>query len=400
MENIIHPVLARIEGAPEGTRGISLFLVPKFWVNEDGTLGERNDIVCTGIEEKMGIHGSATCSMALGTKGRCRGMLLGEENKGMAAMFVMMNEVRLVVGMQGFGCASASYMNALDYARQRVQGKAIAPNGDRTASVPIIRHPDVRRMLLTMKAYTEAMRSLLLYVAYCDDQKKVHKDSGRGSKYQGLIDLLIPIAKGYVTDRSFEVCNLGVQVFGGYGYTTEYPQEQLLRDCKITQIYEGTYGIQAMDLLCRNLLINDGLSFTDLLTEINGTIDRASGIEALAVLSSNVARAADQLETVAMFMADRVRSMDMARAYAFAYPFMEATGDVVMAWMLLWRACVAAEKLEKGAKKKDSAFYDGQLKSARHFIKTQLPITCGRMDAILDLDDSATEIEEASFGGI
>ena len=240
VENIIHPVLARIEGAPAGTAGISLFLVPKIRVNEDGSLGEPNDIACTGIEEKMGIHGSPTCSMALGGKGRCIGTLLGQENKGMSAMFVMMNEARLHVGMQGFACASASYLNALNYAKERVQGPALtAPKG--SPGVPIIRHPDIRRMLLNMKAHTEAMRSILFYVGFMEDRVRVAKTEADRARYQGIIDVLIPVAKGYITDKAFDLCADGVQIFGGYGFTKEYPQEQLLRDCKITQIYAPLY---------------------------------------------------------------------------------------------------------------------------------------------------------------
>ena len=239
-ENIIHPVLARIEGAPAGTRGISLFLVPKIWVNEDGSLGEDNDVVCTGIEEKMGIHGNATCSLALGGKGRCRGTLLGEENKGMRAMFLMMNEARLLVGLQGFACASNSYLNAVNYARERIQGKNLLQMMDKDApAVPIIQHPDIRRMLINMKAYVEGMRSLLYYVAYCEDMIHTSDDPEVKDKYQGLIEVLTPVAKGYVTDRAFEVCSNGMQVYGGYGFIKEYPQEQLLRDCRITLIYEG-----------------------------------------------------------------------------------------------------------------------------------------------------------------
>jgi alkylation response protein AidB-like acyl-CoA dehydrogenase len=243
VENIIHPVLARIEGAPEGTKGISLFLVPKIWVNDDGSLGDPNDVVCTGTEEKMGIHGNSTCSLTLGGKGSCRGMLLGEENKGMRAMFLMMNEARLLVGLQGLSCASASYLNAVNYARERVQGKNLLSFMDKEApSVPIIQHPDIRRQLLTMKAYVEGMRSLLYYVAYCDDMIDISDDDAEKAKYKGLVDILIPIAKGYVTDHAYDVCNIGMQVYGGYGYIKEYPQEQFVRDCRITMIYEGTVG--------------------------------------------------------------------------------------------------------------------------------------------------------------
>ncbi|MCA1733127.1 MAG: acyl-CoA dehydrogenase family protein, partial [Acidobacteria bacterium] len=271
-QNIIHPVLARIDGAPAGTAGISLFIVPKVWVNEDGTLGEPNDIVCTGIEEKMGIHGNPTATMALGTKGKCRGILLGEANKGMRAMFLMMNDARLMVGNQGLACASAAYLYALNYARTRVQGRHLLKIADKDApGVPIIQHPDVRRMLMTMKVYVESLRSLSYYIAFCLDSIATTDDAEEKTRLQGIVDFLIPIAKAYTTDRSFEVTSLAVQVYGGYGYIKEYPVEQLLRDCRITPIYEGTNGIQAMDLFGRKLGQNGGKPILDLAEEIRRT---------------------------------------------------------------------------------------------------------------------------------
>ena len=399
-ENIIHPVLARIEGAPEGTKGISLFLVPKIWVNDDGSLGEPNDIVCTGTEEKMGIHGNSTCSLTLGGKGNCRGMLLGEENKGMRAMFLMMNEARLLVGLQGLSCASASYMNAVNYARERVQGKNLLSFMDKEApSVPIIQHPDIRRQLLTMKAYVEGMRSLLYYVAYCDDMIEISDDDAEKAKYKGLVDILIPIAKGYVTDHAYDVCNMGMQVYGGYGYIKEYPQEQLVRDCRITMIYEGTNGIQAMDLLGRKLGMNGGKPIMDLLGEVQSVIATATAIPSLTGLAERLTEAVDKLGEVAMHMGKTAMSEKALDAFAFAYPFMEVMGDVAMAWMLLWRASIAARRLEEGAKKKDQAFYEGQTRSAEFFIHSILPASMGRMNAILNCNDAITRISEDAFGG-
>ena len=399
-DNIIHPVLARIEGAPEGTKGISLFLVPKFRVNDDGSLGEFNDVVCTGIEEKMGLHGNATCSLTLGGKGACVGTLLGEENKGMRAMFLMMNEARLLVGLQGFSCASASYMNAINYARERVQGKNLASFGDKdAASVPIIQHPDVRRQLLIMKSYVEGMRSLLYYTAYCDDLVDVTDDEDVKNKYRGIVDVLIPIAKGYVTDRAYDVCNMGMQVYGGYGYIKEYPQEQLVRDCRITMIYEGTNGIQAMDLLGRKLGMNEGRPIMDLLGEIQKIIAQAKENPAIAGLGGQLEEALNKLGEVAMHMGTTAMSPKMMDAFAFATPFMEVAGDVVTAWMLLWRAVIAAQKLDKGAKKKDVSFYEGQVKSADFFIGCLLPITLGKMNAILAGNDAVNAISEDAFGG-
>jgi alkylation response protein AidB-like acyl-CoA dehydrogenase len=399
-DNIIHPVLARIEGAPKGTKGISLFLVPKFWVNDDGSIGDFNDVVCTGIEEKMGIHGNATCSLTLGGKGQCRGYLLGEENKGMRSMFLMMNEARLLVGLQAMTCASNSYLNALDYSRQRVQGRNLLQMMEPEApSVPIIQHPDVRRMLISMKAYVEGMRSLLYYVCSLTDNMRTTDDAEERVKYQGMIDLLIPIAKGYVSDRAFDVCNMGMQVYGGYGYIREYPQEQLVRDCRITQIYEGTNGIQAMDLLGRKLGLNQGKPIMDLMVEVQKTIRNANEVESLMTSAQNLEKALNRLAEVAMTLGATAMSPQVLNAFAFAHSFLEASGDVVMAWMLLWRASVAAERLNDGAKKKDQAFYKGQIKSAQHFTLTVLPVTLGKMDAIMGNCGAAVEIDDKSFGG-
>jgi len=396
-ENIIHPVLARIEGAPAGTKGISLFLVPKFRVNDDGSLGEFNDVVCTGLEEKMGIHGNSTASLSLGGSDNCIGTLLGEENKGMRAMFLMMNEARLLVGMQGFSCASAAYLYSLNYAKERVQGKNLLQMMDKDApSVTIINHPDVRRQLITMKAYIEGMRSLLYYVARCEDMGGIADNDEEKDKWHGLVEVLTPIAKGYVTDRSFDMCSHAMQVYGGYGYIKEYPVEQLLRDCRITMIYEGTNGIQAMDLLGRKLGMKKGKLFMDLLGEMQKTIAEAkeAGLEDFA---AKIEAAINKLGEVAMHMGKIAMSEKVLSAFAFAHPFMEVVGDVVTAWMLLWRASVAAPKIEKS--KKDADFYKGQVKSAEFFLASVLPITLGKMEAILATNGAAIDIEESSFGG-
>lgn len=397
-ENIIHPVLARIEGAPAGTKGISLFLVPKFRVNPDGSLGEFNDVVCTGIEEKMGIHGNSTCSLTLGGKGQCIGTLLGEENKGMRAMFLMMNEARLLVGLQGFTCASAAYLYAVNYAKGRIQGKNLLQFMDPNApGVAIINHPDVRRMLLNMKAYVDGMRSLLYYVAYCEDRSLTTADEAEKEKWHGLIEVLTPIAKGYVTDRSFDVCSQAMQVYGGYGYIKEYPVEQLLRDCRITMIYEGTNGIQAMDLLGRKLGMKKGKPIMDLFGEIQKTIAAAKQRPELADLAGQMEKAVNKLGEVGMHMGQIAMSDKVLTAFANAYPFMEVAGDVVMAWMLMWRANIASAKLAENPK--DAAFYKGQIKSLEYFVNSVLPTTQGKMRAILAANDAVATIEDASFGG-
>jgi len=411
-DNIVHPVLARIEGAPAGTRGISLFLVPKYLVNDDGSLGEFNNVVCTGLEEKMGIHGNATATLSLGEKGASIGTLLGEVNKGMPEMFKMMNEARAFVGMQGFAVASASYMYALDYARTRVQGRHLTAGKDATAKdVTIINHPDVKRQLLNMKAYTEGMRSLIYYYGKCQDIVHTTEDEAFKAETAALIEVLTPLVKGYVTDKALEVCSHGVQVYGGYGYCSEFPVEQLMRDSRIFMIYEGTNGIQAMDLIGRKLSMNKGASFAYFLDQIKKTIDEAKGVDGVQPLAEKVAHAVSRLEELAADIGARARSEKALNAYAFAHPFLEITGDVTFAWMHLWRAAVAAPKLAKkagsldkeavaakAAKNKDTAFYAGQMATAKFFINTLLPATYGKMDAILEGDTCVEDILDVSFG--
>lgn len=413
VENIVHPVLARIEGAPEGTKGISLFLVPKYRVNDDGSLGEFNDVVCTGIEEKMGLHGNSTCSLTMGSKGNCVGELIGEENKGMRAMFLMMNEARQLVGLQGFATATASYMYALDYARQRIQGKHLLAGKDPDAAgVPIIQHPDVRRQLLTMKAYVEGIRSLIYYGGYCHDMEALATDPAEKEKCEDLAAILTPIIKGYVTDKAWEVTSHGVQVYGGYGYIKEYPVEQLLRDCRIFMIYEGTNGIQAMDLLGRKLGMKKGKPFLDYLGLMQKTIADARQIPALSELTNDFEAGVTRLTETALYLAKTAMSDNIMNAFAFAHPFLDVTGDLTMAWMLLWRSTIAFQKLqklagsddldkirEKAEKNKDGAFYYGQLKTAEFFIKTILPVTMGKFNAISETNGAAVDMLDASFGG-
>ncbi|BBO69805.1 acyl-CoA dehydrogenase [Desulfosarcina alkanivorans] len=411
-DNIIHPVLARIEGAPAGTKGISLFIVPKIWVNEDGSLGDDNDIVCTGIEEKMGIHGSATCALTYGSKGKCRGLLLGEENKGMKVMFQMMNDARLMVAAIGLNCAAASYGHSLGYARERFQGRALENALDQNApQVNIIKHPDVRRMLLWMKAHVEAMRSMIYYGISLVEKEELATDEKDRAYHKGLLDFLTPILKAYCTDRGVEVCSEGLQVFGGYGYTKDFPVEQLLRDARIAPIYEGTNGIQAMDLLARKLGMKKGQVFMDLAGEITKTINQAREVPALGEMANNLESSLNRLTEVAQHIGLTAMSEKFKIAFAHACPFLDVMGDVVAAWMLLWRASIAVGPLAKltkektGAdlaafleKNKHAAFYQGQLTTAQYFIQSILPVTNGKMDAIKAMDSAVVDMPELSFG--
>lgn len=296
-------MLARVIGAPNGSEGISLFIVPKIWVNEDGTVGEPNDVVCTGIEEKIGLHGGPTCSLTLGGKGGCRGLLLGEENKGLKAMFHMMNEERLSVAIQALGIASTANLYALNYARERKQGRHISRLLDSSApQVPIIQHPDIRRILLWMKSLVEGLRSLNYYTALCIDKAKITNDDTIKQQLNDRIAFLTPICKAYSTERACDICLQAIQVYGGYGVCKDYPVEQLFRDVKISTIYEGTTGIQSMDLLGRKISAKKGAVFMELLADISCTTSEAKALPNLKELGEKLEAAAQKFCKTAMHL--------------------------------------------------------------------------------------------------
>ena len=399
-ENIIHPVLARIEGDPPGTKGISIFIVPKYFVNDDGSLGERNDIVCTGAEEKHGIHASATASMALGSKGKCIGFLLGEPREGMKVMFNMINHARMGVGLQGLSYASAAYLLALNYARERVQGRKLEDFKDHGApSVPIIEHPDVRRNLLWMKSYVNGMQSFFHYLSSCATRGIVGETPEEREKYGDIYDMLTPSIKDYLAVKGHEVCVQAIQVYGGAGYCQDFSVEQYARDCKIGSIYEGTSGIQAMDMLARKLGRKEGRVFASLLGEMGKTIAEARGIEGRGEIADALEKSVNRLAEISMVMGKRAMSLEFKTAFVHSLPFLNVIGDTIMGWMLLWRANVASAQLANGAKKKDVAFYNGQIKTAEFYIQTILPEVLGKMDAIDAGSPAAIEIDDAGFGG-
>ena len=400
-ENIIHPVLARIEGDPPGTKGISIFIVPKFFVNKDGSLGERNDIVCTGVEEKHGIHASATCSMTLGSKGKCIGYLLGEERQGMKIIFNMINSARMSTGLQALSNASAAYMLAVNYARERIQGKELQNMRDASApSVPIIKHPDVRRNLLWMKSYVDGMHSFFYYMTMCMTKGIVAETEEERQYCADLFDLLTPVIKDYLAVKGYDVCVQAIQIFGGAGYTKDCPVEQYARDCKITSIFEGTSGIQAMDMLGRKLGRKNGTIYMNLIGEMQKTVAIAKNIEGMKDLSEKVESTVNRLGEVSLQIGKMAMAADFKVAFAHSLPFLNVIGDTIMAWMLLWRAIVARPKLAGGAKKRDFAFYDGQVKTAEFFIRTVLPEVMGKMDAIEAACPAAIEISDDGFGGL
>ncbi len=398
-DNIIHPVLARVEGAPAGTKGISIFIVPKFFINEDGSLGDRNDIWCTGIEHKHGIKTSATCSLGMGAKGTCIGYLLGEENQGMKIMFNMMNGARMHTGLQALSYASASYLMAVDYARERIQMRELGQPHD-APPVAIINHPDVRRNLLWMKSYVSGMRSFYQYMDYQLENSHLADSEEERKLANDMYELLTPVIKSYLANRGYEVCVQAMQVYAGAGYTTDYLVEQYMRDCKIVSIYEGTCGIQAMDLLGRKMGMEGGKVFMTFLGEILKTVAAAKEVEATKDLAERVEKMVNKIGEVAAHLGKNAMSLNYKTAFAHSLPYLDVMGDTIMAWMLLWRALVASQKLEDKPKKKDLAFYEGQVKSAEFFIRTIGPTSLGRMNSILDLSSAAIDISDEGFGGL
>jgi len=398
-ENIIHPVLARIEGAPAGTKGISIFIVPKYFVNDDGSLGDRNDIWCTGIEHKHGIVASATCSMSMGAKGKCIGYLLGKENEGMKIMFNMMNGARMHTGLQGLAYASAAYLMAVNYARERIQMRELGQPHD-APPVAIIKHPDVRRNLLWMKSYVSGMRSFYQYMDYQRELAEMAKTQEERALADGIFELLTPVIKSYLANRGYEVCVQAVQVYGGAGFTKDYLTEQYMRDCKITSIYEGTCGIQAMDLLGRKMGMQGGKVFMTFLAAIQKTVDEAKALPDLADLAERMQGMLNRLGEVAAHLGKNAMSPKYKVAFAHSLPYLDVVGDTIMGWMNLWRAVAATNALAGNPKKKDLPFYEGQIKTAEFFIKTVVPTSMGRMSTILDMCSAAIDISDEGFGGL
>lgn len=411
-ENIIHMVLARVEGAPAGTRGISIFIVPKKRI-ENGELVD-NDVISMAVEKKLGIHGSSTCALNFGEKDNCVGHLLGKENDGMRIMFNMMNEARLAVGFQGLSQASAAYMYALRYAKERYQGPDITMMKDALApKVPIINHPDVRRMLMWMKSVTEGIRALLYYAGYCEDRVLIAKDEAEKAKYQGFLDILIPICKAWSTDMGFRVTELAVQIHGGYGYCREYPVEQFLRDSKIASIYEGTNGIQALDLVGRKLGQKQGALFKSIVAETGNLVKLAQKNYRLKDIAEPFAEARRQLIEVTRYFGLKSITEDFMIPVLYATPYLELFGDIAVGFMLLWQSIIADRRLEElysDAKadtpekkaelvnsNRSAAFYRGKVASAQFFANTVLSLAKGKARAIMSGERSAIDLPEESF---
>ncbi|QZP09863.1 acyl-CoA dehydrogenase C-terminal domain-containing protein [Caenibius sp. WL] len=394
-ENIIHLVLAKMPDAPEGTKGISLFVVPKILVNADGSLGERNTLSCGAIEEKMGLHGSATCVM---NYDGAKGWLVGQENRGLAAMFVMMNAARLGVGIQGLGQAETAFQNGANYARERRQGRALTgPADPGQPADPIIVHPDVRRMLMNAKALTEGLRALALWSGLQVDLAHKAKTAEERQAADDLIGLLTPIVKGYTTEKAFEVTVAMQQVYGGHGYITEWGMEQFVRDARIPMIYEGTNGVQAMDLCGRKLAKDGGRAIQAFFQLVDEDIAAAKDDAQLSEIAAKLAKAVGEQKAATMwFLQNGMTNPNNVGAGAFNY--LSLMGIVCVGLMWLRMARVAARKLAEGAE--DKAFYEAKLVTARYFADRMMPEAGALRHMIEGGSDAMMALPADAFGAV
>jgi 3-(methylthio)propanoyl-CoA dehydrogenase len=393
-ENIVHLVLARTPDAPPGVKGISLFIVPKFLVNEDGSLGQRNDVWCLSVEHKLGIHGSPTCVMSYGDQEGAVGYLMGEENRGLEYMFIMMNLARLSVGLEGVAIGERAYQQALAYAKTRLQGRDISGGSE---AVPIIRHPDVRRMLLLMKSLTQATRSLAYVVAGARDLAMRHPDEGYRKRNQAFVDLMTPVVKGWSTETGIEIASLGIQVHGGMGYIEETGAAQHWRDARITTIYEGTTGIQANDLVGRKIIRDQGESVRAVVDEMRRfevELRTKQPNASLESIRDEYTRGVDALANAVEYIVANY-SVSPKRVMAGAVPFLKLFGIVAGGWQLARGAMVSANRLAEG--KGDLGFYSGKIATARFFAEHVLATAPGLAHTVVRGGESAVELSEEQF---
>ncbi|GAC1426833.1 MAG: acyl-CoA dehydrogenase [Candidatus Velthaea sp.] len=397
--NIVHLVLARLPDAPEGVKGISLFIVPKVLVNDDGSLGARNDVYCAGIEHKMGINGNPTCTLNYGEAGGALGELVGEPNRGLEYMFVMMNAARFSVGVQGLAIADRAYQSALEYAKERLQSREVA--GKSKDAAPIIKHPDVRRMLMSMKSQIEAMRALAYVCAAALDMAHKHPDEGVRKQQKAFIELMIPVVKGWCTETATELCSTAVQVFGGMGYIEETGIAQQYRDVKIASIYEGTTGIQGLDLVGRKLIKDMGTTATSVIKQMKkfaATLDESNAD--LAAIKAMLNSGIDALTETSQFIGMNAMS-DLNKAFACSVQYLRLWGVVAGGWQMARAAQISAEKIAAGS---SDDFYKAKIKTARfyadHVLSQSLWLKheiVNGSDSVMALTDDQYELDRKSM---
>lgn len=398
-ENIIHLVLARPEGAGPGTKGLSLFMVPKFLINDDGSLGDRNGVYATNIEKKMGIRGSTTCELSFGAGTPAYGWLVGSKHDGIRQMFRVIEHARMLIGTKSTATLSTGYLNALEYAKQRVQGPDLTKATDKTAPrVEIIRHPNVRRMLMIQKAYAEGLRALVMYTAWVQDQIVLHPDD---QYLDALNDLLLPMVKGYSSEKAYELLALSLQVFGGSGFTMDYPIEQYIRDSKIDTLYEGTTGIQAMDLFFRKIARDQGATLTRMSAQIVEFVKGGGDDDVLSTERELLGRALDDVQgqigvLVGHLMASMQEPTEIYKAGLHLDGMLESLSEVIIGWLLLRHAEIAAAK-QPAASGDDVAFYEGKVASARFFVRHVLPGIAARRAEAEAEDGALMALSDEAF---
>lgn len=403
-ENILHYVLARPEGHGPGTKGLSLFLVPKYLFDfETGELGDRNGVYATNVEHKMGLKASNTCEMTFGDRHPAKGWLIGDKHDGIRQMFRIIEFARMMVGTKAISTLSTGYLNALEYAKERVQGPDLANFMDKSApKVAITHHPDVRRSLITQKAYAEGMRALVLYTASVQDDIQVKEAAGEDSAaLEALNDLLLPIVKGYGSEKGYEQLAQSLQTFGGSGFLQEYPIEQYIRDAKIDTLYEGTTAIQGQDFFFRKIVRNQGAALNSLAEDIKKFLAPGTGGDDLTVAREQLAKAAVELEAIVGLMLTDLAAteQDVKNIYKVGLNttrLLMASGDVVVGYLLLKGAAVAAEKLQT-ASAKDVPFYQGKIAAAKFFAANVLPGVTGARKLAAGVDLDVMELDEAAF---
>jgi alkylation response protein AidB-like acyl-CoA dehydrogenase len=405
--NIVHLVLARVEGAPSGTKGLTLFIVPKIRAHDDGTLLEPNDVQVAGIEHKMGINGSATCLLNFGDAGKCFGWPVGGDaklNQGMPQMFRLMNSARIAVGIQGISVASSAFLNALEYAKERKQGSSMKHWKDPTAPrVSIIEHADVRRMLIDMKSRVEGVRALAVKLAHHTDCARAlsDRDEAKAAYHQGQVDLLVPLVKAYGSDQGFRVCETAIQTYGGVGYTRDFPVEQYCRDAKIFSIYEGTNHIQAMDLVGRKLGQAGGANLRAFLADIGQFVRQTATHPTLGPAAKTLSFAQEALGASAMRMLTWFQTGNVTLVPLHANRFLEMMAETAVAWMLLDGAAIALEKKSTvAADHPDAAFYEGKVAAALYFSRNVLPAVALKATLMAEEDRTPIDISDAAFATV
>jgi len=403
-ENIIHMVLARAEGAPSGTRGLSLFIVPKYLVRPDGSFAERNGVFCRGVEKKMGFHGSPTCALSFGDDTPCMGFLLGREGSGMKLMFKMMNEERLFCSLQGLASSSSAYLHAVDYAKQRVQGshamEMLNPDAERLA---IIEHPDVKRMLFWMKSHVEGMRMLTYYLALCLDLEEIETGE-KASDAAALVELLVPICKAGNTDMVWLITAEAIQVFGGYGFCRDYPVERVARSCKVLSIVEGTNGIQSIDLVMRKILMNPGQhNYRVFKNHVQKTIDEARSVvdETYLLL---LEQAMEKMDQIMSFLLDHLNQGRFIHLFALATQVQQAMHMLCLAWMHVWSLSITIPRMKDPGKEaatseitQEEVFYWSRTLSSRFYLGTEFPKFFGRAQGILSGEEALIQADSTVF---